>query len=215
MIRLDVQPGSGEWAMARLAIPTASQFSRILTPKTMKLSESATSYAHDLIAEEVLGVPLDDATSGFMNRGEVMERKAVDYYELQRDVDTEPAGFLLRDDGRVGASPDRLVGADGLLEIKVPKPANHITYLLDEQGIGYRAQVQGQLWITERAWVDTISYHPQMPIALVRQYRDEKFIAALAAAVDQFLLMLDDMKAKLVRKGLTKLKVPDLKVMAS
>jgi hypothetical protein len=107
-----------------------------------------------------------------------------------------------------------LVGTDGLLEIKVPKPKNHIGYLLDEQGIGYRAQVQGQLWIAERAWVDTISYHPDMPIALVRQYRDEAFIAALAKAVDQFLLMLDDMKDKLIRKGLTKLKVPDLRVVA-
>lgn len=212
----EFQQGSAEWMMARLGIPTASQFDRIITPKTMKLSGQMDGYVHQLIAEQLLGVPLDDASSGFMDRGNVLEKRAVDYYELQCDCDTTPIGFILRDDRRVGASPDRFVGDDGLLEIKCPSAAKHIEYLLDKEGIGYRPQVQGQLWLAEREWVDTLSFNPDLPPALVRQPRDEAFIKALAAAVDQFLAYLDESKVKLQQQyGLfPDFQTPMLKVVA-
>jgi hypothetical protein len=215
MIRVDCEQGSAEWFAARLGIPTASQFSRIITPKTMKLSDSSVGYMHELIAEQLLGQAMDDGSSiGFMQRGELLERKAVEFYELQRDVETEKVGFVLRDDRRVGCSPDRFVGADGLLEIKCPKASNHIGYLLDAEGIGYRAQVQGQLWITGRAWVDTLSFNPDLPPALVRAYRDDEFITKLAQAVDQFLSFLDESKAALQKQyGLfPDFTIPDLRI---
>lgn len=196
MIRLDVEQGSAEWRMARLGIPTASQFDKIITP-TGKMSKSADGYAHKLIAEQLLGVPLDDASSGFMERGNVLEQRAVKFYELQRDADTEPAGFLLRDDRRAGCTPDRLVGDAGLLEIKCPAAHTHVGYLLDQEGIGYKVQVQGQLWIAEREWCDTISFNPELPPALVRQERDDKFIAEMEKAVVQFCDMVDELKEKL------------------
>jgi exodeoxyribonuclease (lambda-induced) len=201
MIHLPVEQGGAEWARARMAIPTASQFDKIITAGG-KLSGQAEKYASELLAEELLQIPLDNASSGYMNRGSVMEERAVRFYELQRDVDTEECGFILRDDRRVGASPDRLVGDDGLLEIKCPSAHVHVQYLLDSQGIGYRVQVQGQLWIAEREWSDTLSYHPDLPPALVRQARDEEFIAKIAAAVGQFLSYLDECKVKLNQHGL-------------
>jgi hypothetical protein len=91
----------------------------------------------------------------------------------------------------------------------------HVGYLLDDQGIGYKCQVQGQLWISEREWCDTLSWNPELPAALVRQYRDEKFIAALSDAVDQFLSMMDDMKVQLAARGdFPDLAVAELKVVA-
>lgn len=201
MIRLDMEQGSAEWVMARIGIPTASSFDKIITNKTAKLSESAAGYAHKLIAEKLLGISLDEATSSFMERGAVMEQAAVAWYELQRDCDTEKVGFCLRDDGRAGCSPDRLVGGDGLLEIKCPSAHVHVGYLLDDAGIGYRAQCQGQLWITGRRWIDTLSYHPQLPKALVRVERDEDYIGKLAAAVEQFLSFRDECLLKLARLG--------------
>lgn len=202
MIVLNVEQGSEEWLAARLGVPTASQFSRIISNKTAKLSTQADGYAHQLIAEQLLGIPMDNASSGFMQRGSEMEKTAISFYEMQRECDTEKVGFILRDDRRVGCSPDRLVGTDGLLEIKCPSAPVHIGYLLDETGIGYRAQVQGQLWLTGREWVDTLSYHPDMPSALVRQVRDAEYIAALAKAVDQFISFIDESKEKLRRLGL-------------
>jgi hypothetical protein len=216
MITLNVVQGTTEWAMARLGIPTASNFDKIITPAKLQFSRSSVPYAHQLIAEQLLGVPLDNATSGFMQRGQTMERRALAYYSMQRDVDEmKPIGFVLRDDRRAGCSPDHFVDADGLLEIKVPSAAVHVGYLLDDQGIGYKCQVQGQLWISEREWCDTLSWNPELPAALVRQYRDEKFIAALSDAVDQFLSMMDDMKVHLAARGdFPDLTVPDLRVVA-
>ncbi len=217
MIHLvDVVQGTTAWAQARAGIPTASQFDQIITEKTLKLSSSSAKYMHRLIAEQLLGRPLDDATSGFMERGTLLEKKAVDYYELERDVDTTPIGFVLRDDRRVGCSPDRLVGEDGLLEIKCPAAHTHIGYLLDREGIGYRLQVQGQLWLTGREWNDTLSFNPDLPPALVRQHRDEEVIGKIEDAVEQFLDYLDETKDILQKHyGLfPEWRRPDLKVVA-
>ena len=193
-----VQQGSDEWVLAKVGIPSSSSFDKIITPKTQKFSESADKYAWKLIAEQLLNAPLDDyLSSGFILRGKSMEAEALGYYELTEGVDTKPGGFCVRDDGKAGASPDFFVGNDGVGEIKCPSAEIHVGYLLDSQGIGYKAQVQGQLWVCEREWCDTLSYHPTMPKALVRQHRDEEFIGKLAKAVDLFHEMINDMRDKL------------------
>lgn len=209
MIRLNCEQGSPEWFAARLGIPTASRFGDIITAKTLKLSASSERYAHELIASTVLGYDVESATSGFMARGTLLEKKAVDYYEMQNDCETETVGFILRDDRCVGCSPDRFVGTNGLLEIKCPSAAVHIGYLLEES-IGYRLQVQGQLWLTEREWCDTVSYNPELPSMFMREERDEKVIAAIAGAVNQFIEYTAELKAKLVHRGY----FPDLAVPA-
>lgn len=200
MIILDVVQGSPEWLSAREGIPTASRFDEIITEAKMQLSKSCDKYMHELLAEQ-LGHPKEQVSSGYIARGSELEEKAVRYYEMERGVDTEAVGFVLRDDRRVGCSPDRLVGTDGLLEIKCPSPHVHISYLLNDDGIGYKAQCQGQLWLTGRSYIDTLSYSPVMPPALVRQARDEVFIKALAERVDQFLSFMDEAKEKLIRRG--------------
>ena len=191
MIRLDCAQGSPEWHAARLGIPTASNFGRIITPGG-KPSSAADGYMHELLAERMLGLPLNAESVDFMERGKALEMHAADYYELQRGVDTEAVGFVLTDDRRAGCSPDRFVGGEGGLEIKCPSPAVHVGYLLDG-GISdkYRPQVQGALWITGRWWWDTLSYHPDLPSALVRVERDAEFITALESAVVAFCDRLD------------------------
>ena len=186
MIRHDCAQGSEEWHALRLGIPTASNFHRIIT-QSGKPSASADGYMHELLAERLLGFPLNTESVDFMERGKALESQAVAWYELQRGVDCEAVGFCTTDDGRAGCSPDRLVSPDGGLEIKCPSPAVHVGYLLDG-GIAdkYRAQVQGALWITERKWWDTVSYHPDMPQALVRAERDEDYIETLVTAVRAF-----------------------------
>ena len=202
MIRLDVQQGSPEWAHARLGIPTASEFSRILTPKTLRPSESAVGYHNELLAEWLLGEPLESGDDGFMRRGHVLEEDAVRYYEFERGLDVDRVGFVLRDDRRSGCSPDGLVGVDGLLEIKCPSPAMHVGYLLEAPVDKYRLQVQGNVWIAERDWCDLLSYHPSLPPALVRCYRDDKVIKALAAVVEAFCDHLAEARARLEARGL-------------
>jgi hypothetical protein len=147
---------------------------------------------------------VSDASTPFMERGSALEQRAVALYELRRDVDTTPVGLCLSDDARVGCSPDRLVGEVGGLELKCPSAGVHVGYLLDgDEGVAakYRAQIQGCMWITGRAWWDSLSFHPLMPEALVRVERDEEFISALAEAVGHFLERLEQAEARLRDTG--------------
>lgn len=189
--------GSDAWHAARLGIPTASQFHRLITPGG-KPSAQADGYLYELVAGRLLGHPVSTEAVGWMERGVITEAEAVAYYEMQAGRDTERVGFVATDDGRTGCSPDRLVGPDGLLELKCPSAAVHVGYLLEADAPKYRAQIQGQLWITGRQWVDFLSYCPELPPALVRYERDEKYIEALAEAVADFSLRLDEAHAKLL-----------------
>jgi hypothetical protein len=197
---LDVQQGSLDWQTARLGIPTASRFDKILTPKTLKIAAGRRDYMHELLAESLLGSPLDAADTEWMARGREMEPNAVAWYEFQRGIDTEAVGFVLRDDGLVGCSPDRLVGPDGGLEVKCRGPKAHVACLLgDEPAV--TTQVQGCLWLCERDWWDVLGHHENLPPVLTRVHRDEKVIEALAAAVDQFTDELAEARRKIDALG--------------
>lgn len=217
MIRHDVVQGTTAWAQLRVGIPTASRFDEIITPGKLQLSKSCDKYAHELIAEQILGVPLDNATSGFMERGTVLEKKAVSYYELQKDVEVDRVGFVTRDDGRVGCSPDGLIiGEPGGVEIKVPSAGIHVGYLLGSAGEKYKLQVQGCIWLCELDYWDFVSYNPDLPSTIVRFNRDDDIIKPLAAGVDQFIGYLHELKLQLQEKyGLfPALKPAPLKVVA-
>ena len=202
--------GTTEWLNLRCGIPTASEFDKILTPGG-KPSKSAEPYMFKLLAERIMGHPCDEHVSTWMNRGSRMEEEAVSFYELQRDIETVPVGFISNDTLTIGASPDRLVGELGLLEIKVPAEHTHVSYLLKRAvDSAYYPQVQGQLWVSGRQWLDILSYHPEMPPALIRVERDEEFIAQLSAAVTAFSNYLEQEAARLVALGWIKAEAPDV-----
>ena len=200
---LALEQGSPEWIAARIGIPTASQFSRAIT-KTGALSASRGKYVCELLAEWILGAALDPYVSEWMERGLDLEESARAWYELQRGCTVEPGGFHVYDRGDgslAGASPDGLIAKDGLLEIKSPSPGVHVSNLLNMDQ--HRTQVQGQLWVCgkERRWCDVVSYHPDMPSAIVRVPRDDDYIGKLELAVGA---LQDDLRAaavKLVRDG--------------
>ena len=200
MIVLDCVQGSPEWVDARLGIPTASRFDDILTPKTLKLAAARTKYMHELLAEWMTGAQLDQVETEWMQHGTFMEPQAVAWYELQRGIDTTAVGFVLRDDKLVGCSPDRLVGSDGGLEIKCRGAKAHVACLLGED-VAATTQVQGGLWLCERDWWDVLGYHENMPPVLTRVGRDEKVIAALKAALDQFTTELAEARQKIEALG--------------
>lgn len=200
MIELDIVQYAPEWYFARLGMPTASQFSRILTAKTRKLAAGSETYMHELLSEWLTGIPYSFDASGYMERGTQLEPEAVAWYEWENNVVTREVGFCLRDDKRVGCSPDRLVGDDGGLEIKCPAAKGHVANMLNMSD-EYFAQVQGCLWITGRAHWDLVSYHPTIPSVIVRIERDEKYIADLDAAMTEFLARLSLARVKLIEQG--------------
>lgn len=201
MIIHEVEQGTAEWLFLRLGIPTTSEFGKIITP-TGKKSTQADGYANKLAAEFFVEGQVDDFCTAWMERGKELEPKAAGFYEFVNGVKTVPVGFVTNDDKTIGASPDRLVGDDGLLEIKCPSPAVHVGNVcmaeIDKQ---YWPQVQGQMLITGRQWVDWMSFHPELPVSIIRAERDEGFISALSDYLAEFLDLLEDKKKKLADKG--------------
>ncbi len=188
MKEFNVEPGSGEWLSIRLGIPTASNFHKILTPKTQKFSTQARGYAFRLVAEKLLnesGESLDHIEH--IQRGKDLEPQAVVMFSLVEDMQTAPVGFLTTDDMMIGATPDRrIVGAAAFLEVKCPAPWTHLEYLVDGFGADYMPQVQGQIFVGEADWAARWSFHPRMPPKLEKTPRDDAYITNLAAALGEF-----------------------------
>lgn len=189
-----------DWFLARLGIPTASRFNDIITP-TGKPSSSAKTYLGELIAERLTGEPYESwEGSVWMKRGEELQDQAVAAYSLMTGNAMRPAGLCYRDERRmVAGSPDALsTDGEGGCEVKCPKPGTHIGWLLkDELPADHAWQVYGNLWITGRKWWDFVSYHPALPLFIVRVAPDPDRFAALETHLDRFIADLDAMRARM------------------
>lgn len=184
---IDCEQGSPEWFEARRGVVTASRFSDVLA-KGQGITRR--KYMLTLAAEAITGEIGESYTNDHMERGKIMEAEARDLYSFSRDVEPISVGFMKR--GRVGASPDSLIGDDGLLEIKTK--LGHLQLdVLDKARLPpeHVAQVQGQLWVSEREWCDFVSYWPKLPLFVIRIHRDEEYIAKLEAEVSAFLQEMD------------------------
>lgn len=205
-----VQQGSQEWFELRAAKPTASCFDQIVTPKTLKLSAQADSLANRLLAEFVLGRPLqvniESYQSWAMQRGQDNEHLAIEAAENILEIETEPVGFVTLASGLVGCSPDRVVMKDGkivrTLEIKCPLPATHIGYMRNPKSLvsDYLLQLAGQLWVTDAGAGSIFSWHPEMPVVYVTFDRNEDVIKPLSEAVLSFSEVLERAKVELTQR---------------
>jgi exodeoxyribonuclease (lambda-induced) len=185
----------------RLGRPGSSEFHKIVTPGG-KLSKQAEEYAYTLLAESMMGHPIDSVATQWMIRGQELEDAAIHAYEFETGMETSPGGIVTNDAGTYGCSPDRLVGDCGVLEIKCPAPNTHVSYLISPESMEKEKtpQVQGQLLCSERMWVDLVSYHPEMPTVIHRVVRDEKYIDLLRTALNTFVELLLLLRAQLEDK---------------
>ncbi len=192
------EQGSSDWFQARLGIPTASEFASILTKPRRGSDESRVrrTYMLKLIGERLTGEPMEKYTNQHMERGRILEAEALSYFAFMQDSEVERIGFIRN--GRTGCSPDALIGPDGILEIKTKLPHLLIDCLLKgEFPPEHKAQCQGELWITQREWVDLVCYWPGLPAPIIRAYRDERYIGELADAVATFCDELDGLEVQL------------------
>jgi YqaJ-like viral recombinase domain len=200
---LDCEQRSYQWHHYRLGIPTASEFHTVMTTlKSGGETAARRTYMHKLAGEQITGEPHASYLSQAMLRGQLIEDAARAYYSLMTNHEIQRVGFILDDELRCGASPDGLVGDDGMLEIK--SRAAHLLcedILADQLHPQHYAQCQGQLWLADRAWVDLLHYWPKMPRFEKRILRDDEFIKKLAAAIKQFNEELDAMVDYIRRYG--------------
>ena len=183
---LNCDQGTPEWFEARLGKATASNFSRIITAKTGKLSAQVDDYIAEMIAEESGDAPPAWGGNEHTERGHELEPVARHWYEFDHDVTVDQVGMIVDDSGVIAASPDGLIGDDGGLEIKCPMGKTHVKYLIrGELPDEYKAQVHGNLLVSGREWWDFLSYHPKYKPLLLRVYADD-WTQKLAAALDEF-----------------------------
>lgn len=190
MSKANAEQESQAWALARCGAFTASRASDLMARTKSGPSASRAALLALLAVERITGQPVETYRNAAMERGTELEAEARDAYSFARGVIVEECGFIA--DGALpncGCSPDGLVGDDGLLEVKCPaNMAKHLDALRNgDHAREYRWQLQHQLMVTGRAWVDAVSFDPRFPehlqLAIVRVERDQKAIDELVAAV--------------------------------
>lgn len=189
--------GTPEWFAARLGKVTASRVADVIAKTKTGYSSSRANYAAELLCERLTKTPAESFCSPAMQWGKDNEALARAAYAMQTGVDVYEVGFIDHPEiAMSGASPDGLVLADGLVEIKAPNTATHLDTL--ESGAipaKYMTQMQWQMACAGREWCDFVSFDPRLPpdlcLFVKRVERDVSLILDLETEVSAFLDELD------------------------
>ena len=199
----EIVQGSKEWHQARLGRVTASCVADVVAKTKTGYSASRANYMADLIAERLTGKPTEGFTNAAMQWGTDKEPEARIAYEFERGVTVVQVGFVNHPRiDMTGASPDGLIGEDGLVEIKCPNTATHLETLLGAPiAAKYVTQMQWQMACAGRHWCDFASFDPRLPASMAlhirRVERDDAMIADLEREVQKFLFEIEEKVSRL------------------
>lgn len=180
---------SPELHAARCGNITASRIVDVMMDKS---KAGYQNYIAELIAERMTGVQREGFVSKEMQRGIELEPVAIAFYEAERGVFVDKSDYVAHPSiARSGASPDGLVGKDGLIEVKCRNASEHIKTILEKKiKREQQFQMQWQMACTGRAWCDSVSYHPDMPdnlkLNIIRVTPDFELIAEISKRVKEF-----------------------------
>lgn len=189
----DITQGSDEWYKVRLGLLTASEMKYIITP-TLKIASNDKEKTHlfELLAQRVTQYVEPQYVSDAMLRGKSDEVEAVILYAKEY-APVHHMGFVTNDRWgfTIGYSPDALVGERGLVEAKSRMQKYQAQSIIENIATDtipeeFRLQCQTGLLVTEREWLDFITYSGGMPMATVRVYPDEKYQTAIVEAATAF-----------------------------
>lgn len=190
---IECEQGTPEWIAARVGKLGASMVADATARTKTGWGASRANIMARLVVERLTGQPAESYTNAAMQWGVDTEPDARRMYEFMAGVAVVQVGLVLHP--RIAwtlASPDGLVGDDGLVEIKCPTSATHMETLLGSAIDGkYVKQMQWQMACTGRAWVDFVSFDPRFPaemqLHITRVERDAEMITTLEDEVSQFL----------------------------
>lgn len=200
-----IEQGSDDWVKLRLGKATASRMADVVAKTKTGYGASRANYMGELIAERLTGTRAEQYTNAAMAWGTEKEPDAIAAYEFLTNAEIERVAFVPHPKiGMSGASPDGLVGGDGLVEVKCPNTSTHIETLLGQSVPGkYVTQIMWQLACTGRQWCDFVSFDPRMPdsmrLFIRRIPRNDAAIAELEKEVTAFLVEVGDKVAALER----------------
>jgi putative phage-type endonuclease len=194
--------GSPEWFALRCGKVTASRICDLIAKTKSGWGASRANYAAQLIAERLTGEVIEGYTNSAMQWGTATEPEARLAYADTVIEPVEEIGFVDHPSiAMSGASPDGLVGSEGLLELKCPNTATHIETLLGGSiPDKYQVQMLWQMGCTNRDWCDFVSYDPRLPpemrMFVKRLERNAKRIQELE---EQVSIFLDEVETKVLR----------------
>jgi len=159
-----IKQGTDEWHNARLAKVTASRLSAVMAKTKSGYSATRKNYMMELICQKLSGQREESYTNTAMQRGNDLEPIARGAYEADKGVFVDEVGLILHPaEIDFAASPDGLVGNDGLVEIKCPNTATHVEFLKNgKPKREYILQMHGQMLCTGRRWCDFVSYDDRL-----------------------------------------------------
>ena len=181
-----------EWFQKRLGKVTASRIADLMARTKSGPAASRANYMAQLVTERLTGRPTEGYESPAMAWGTEQEPNARAAYSARMGVLVDEVDFVDHPELEAGASPDGLVGEDGLIEIKCPNTATMLEYIEDRAiPQKYRLQMQWQLAVTGRKWCDFVAYDPRLPehlqLLVIREPRNEGLIGEIMAEVIRFL----------------------------
>lgn len=193
------QQGSNEWKAARLGVVTASEVDALVTPLwKIRTGEGVETYLYKKLCEKLLGWSDDFTGTWAMDQGSLIETVAVPWYEFAHDVTVKRVGFCVSDDGKIGCSPDGLIGDDCGLEIKSPQPPRHLKYLTEGRlPPEYAAQVHFSMLVTGLPRWKFVSFSRHFDPLVLTIERDEKIQTILRESLVWFFEKFDPKLAKL------------------
>jgi putative phage-type endonuclease len=200
---MEIEQRTEEWFAARLGKVTASRVADLVGKTKTGYSATRDNYMAQLVVERLTQTKAESYTNAAMQWGTDQEPFARAAYEAAQGVMVEEVGFVHHPTIEwAGASPDGLVGDDGLVEIKCPNTATMIETLLSQKVPGkYFIQMQFQLACTGRKWCDYVSFDPRMPakaqMFVRRVDRDDEYIAHLEEEIAKFLVEVESQVQKL------------------
>jgi len=190
----DVLQNTDEWLELRQGRFTSSSFKDLFMGKATAGYQKA---IYRPVYERLTGESPESFSSDYMARGHEMEPYAVEQYEMETFNDTSNGGFWTMGEW-IGASPDSMIGENGLLEIKSPAFNTMINYLLKgELPKIYHWQVYGQMYVTGREYCDFMSFHPKLDPLIIRVNRDDAIIKELVSTLTESIEKAESILTKL------------------
>ena len=197
-----MEQGSVEWHSMRLGKVTASRIKDVMSNgRGGAPSKTSETYMMDLIAERLTGESKPFFESDAMKWGTETEGQARAMFELREGLEVEEVAFIEHSEF-IGMSPDGLIGDDALLEVKCPNTSTQIKRALtDNYSADYWAQIQMQLWVSERKHCYFLSFDPRLDCEagylLEVVDRDEPYINLMKEKTNEFIITMNDIITKL------------------
>ena len=187
-----------DWYNIRKGKMTASNADTIIAN-----GKGLETYIYNLMAEYYSSAEKENYINADMQRGIDLEPEARLEFEFYTDLDVQEVGFVEYNDF-IGVSPDGLVGDDGLIEIKCPNDSIYFKLLLSNNiKPEYIAQMQMQMYVTDRQYCYFVSYNPNFEKSLYikKISRDEEMIEKLKKGLERGTQLIKEIKEKFRKVG--------------